>query len=277
MYSEENIVSDLPLYLSLELNDRQPEVAMRRSLLGIQWGVLAIALLSIPHFCFADTIFSTYAPGSVPDFAWQAPIGAAFITPGFSSKLDSITMTVGLHEGENAFTLLLLDNSTTQCGGMQFPICAPFPGSEVLEFWSFANLLPPAIVTGSGNISRDNIPDPITISSIVHPTLDANLPYWLMLLPNSQSSDIRWYTGQGTTRMFFFNPLSPFPTSTETAPRMAIDVTPILEPVPEPATLVELSGGLIAVVLFRRLRITRRATRAGRSIIPASLWPRSTG
>lgn len=153
----------------------------------------------------------------------KSTVGFAFTTPGGGPfSYDTVSLAVGLMEGENLFDLSLAEDSGN------------FPGVEI-ETLQFINQM---VSEPSGSI--------ISANSLHHPVLSPTTQYWLLASTTGENTVVKWFfndigdSGPSATQ-FGINPLT-VTTSTRGAFRI----------IPEPSSLLLLAIGVAGLAGLRR-------------------------
>jgi hypothetical protein len=203
--------------------------------------LLAIVLGSSSHVQ-AEVIYSSFGPA--PGYsnagytAGWGPCGfsgtncqtelAAGFTSTLDYTLDSISFAASYVAGEIDSLSISLASGETQ------------PGA-ILESFTFTNL--------------SSEPSIYSADSLTHSLLSAGTQYWFVFSPHDQTA-ITWWTGSQyipPTLLTGYGSgtwIPGTPLAGQTA--FSVEGTPVSAPVPEPATMLLVSSGLLGLAGFRR-------------------------
>jgi hypothetical protein len=215
-------------------------------------GLATLTLLaSVAAPARADIIFNDFGPGGTYNtstgYTISGPtsnVGTAFtqgnaftITPTSDFLLQQVQLAVGLVSGPNEVVVTL----RADAGGK--------PGA-VLESFTFNGQM--------GNFGNFN--PPLVADSVLHPLLEAGMPYWLIAEPGDPSTWAAWNLNSigATGPRAISQAGGPFSVQTDTLATFEITGTPFVPTVPEPSSLALLSLGGLALAGWRRWR--KRAT-----------------
>jgi hypothetical protein len=205
---------------------------IRRILLAPVLGLV----IGAPGRAEAASVFSNLGPGD----SYQGTVGFAIASGNSVGAAFIPTNTFTFSEAELALSLVSGPNSVTV--QLRNEVVVGHPGN-ILESFTITDQMPPF-----GAFSSDHL---VVANSVLHPTLNAGVEYWITVLPGNPATSAQWYPSEilssglvaassdlGTTW--------PVVVVLQTLPAFRIDG----ELVPEPASFVMAGTGDLMVAVY---------------------------